>query len=47
MPIQQIKRGGKTYYRYGSSGKEYPTRKQAEQQSAAIHAFGYKEKKKK
>lgn len=47
MPIQEIKRGGKTYYRYGESGKEYPTRKQAEQQAAAIHAAGYREKKKK
>ena len=47
MPIQTVKRGGKTYYRYGSSGKEYPTREQAEKQARAIHASGYREKKKK
>lgn len=47
MPIQKVQRGGKTYYKYGESGKEYPTRAQAERQAAAIHASGYKEKKKK
>ena len=47
MPIHKIKRGGKTYYKYGESGKEYPTRAQAEKQAQAIHAAGYKESKKK
>ena len=47
MPIHRITRGGKTYYKYGTSGKEYPTREQAERQAAAIHASGYVEPKKK
>lgn len=47
MPIHRIKRGGKTYYKYGQHGKEYPTRMQAERQAAAIHASGYREKPKK
>lgn len=42
MPIQKIQRGGKTMYRYGDSGKEYPTRKQAEEQMRAMYASGYK-----
>jgi hypothetical protein len=44
MPIQMIKRGGQTYYRYGDSGKEYKTKAEAERQAAAIHASGYQEK---
>jgi hypothetical protein len=43
MPIHKITRDGKTYYRWGDSGKEYPTRKQAEEQARAIYASGYKE----
>lgn len=46
MPIHKITRGGKTMYKYGDSGKEYPTRAQAERQAAAIHASGYKEPRK-
>lgn len=45
MPVQVIMRNGKKYYRYGDSGKEYPTREQAEKQAKAIYASGYREKK--
>lgn len=34
-------------YRWGASGKVYPTRKQAEAQGRAAYANGYREKKKK
>ena len=43
MPIKKITRGGKTYYKWGEQGKEYPTRAGAERQAAAAHAAGYKE----
>lgn len=41
MPIRKVKGG----YKFGSSGKTYPTKKQAEKQAAAIYASGYKPKK--
>ena len=47
MPIHRITRGGTTYYKYGSSGKEYRTRAEAEKQAAAIHASQAREAKKK
>lgn len=47
MPIHKITRNGKTYYKWGDHGKEYPTRAQAEQQAAAAHASGYREPPKK
>ena len=34
-------------YRWGKSGKVYPTKKQAEAQGRAAHASGYKPKKRK
>ena len=43
MPIIKVKRG----YKWGKSGKVYPTRKQAERQAAAAYASGYGKKKKK
>ena len=42
MPVQRVKGG----YKWGSSGKTYPTKKQAESQGKAIYASGYKEPKK-
>ena len=42
MPIIKVKRG----YKWGKSGKVYPTRKQAERQAAAAYASGYGKKKK-
>ena len=44
MPIQKIKRGGETFYRWGDSGKEYRNRADAEKQAAAAYASGYKKK---
>lgn len=38
MPIQKVPGG----YKWGSSGKTYPTKTQAEQQARAIFASGYK-----
>jgi hypothetical protein len=43
MPIHKITQNGKTYYRYGDSGKMYTNRADAEKQAAAIHAAGYVE----
>ena len=40
MPVQRVGNG----YRYGNSGKVYPTRAQAERQGAAIRASGYGKK---
>ena len=40
MPIRKDKGG----YKWGSSGKVYPTRKQAEEQAKAAYASGYKKK---
>ena len=37
MPVIKVKRG----YKWGKSGKVYPTRKQAEAQGRAIYASGY------
>ena len=42
MPVQKVKGG----YRFGKSGKVYPTKKEAEKQAKAIYASGYKPKKK-
>jgi hypothetical protein len=38
MPIRKVKGG----YKWGDSGKMYPTRKGAEKQAAAAYASGYK-----
>lgn len=43
MPVIKVKKG----YKWGKSGKVYPTRKQAEKQGRAIYASGYKKKRKK
>ena len=42
MPVRRVKGG----YRWGSSGKIYPTRAQAERQGRAIRASGYSKSKK-
>lgn len=41
MPVMKTKGG----YRYGTKGKTYPTKQQAEKQGRAIRASGYKKKK--
>ena len=40
MPVQRVPGG----YRWGNSGKVYPSRSQAAAQGRAIHASGYKPK---
>jgi len=40
MPVRKVKGG----YKWGNSGKVYKTKKQAERQSKAIYASGYKTK---
>lgn len=39
MPVQKVAGG----YRWGQSGKVYPTKAQAEAQGRAIYAAGYRE----
>ncbi len=41
MPVRKVKGG----YQWGSTGKVYPTREQAERQGRAIEAGGYRAKK--
>lgn len=41
MPVRKVSGG----YRWGSSGKVYKTKKEAEKQGKAIYASGYKKKK--
>ena len=38
MPVRKVKGG----YQWGTSGKVYPTRQQAERQARAIYATGYR-----
>lgn len=46
MPVMPVKRDGRTVgYRWGQSGKIYPTKQAAERQGRAIYAQGYKPKK--
>jgi len=40
MPVKKVKGG----YKYGSSGKVYKTRAEAEKQGRAIRASGYKKR---
>lgn len=40
MPVKRVKNG----WRWGDSGKIYPTKAQAEEQGRAIYASGYKGK---
>jgi hypothetical protein len=41
MPVHKVKGG----FKWGSSGKTYPTKEKAEKQARAIYASGYKKKK--
>lgn len=36
MPVQKVIKDGKVYYRWGESGKLYPTKEQAATQGVAI-----------
>ena len=40
MPVRKVKGG----YKWGKTGKVYPTKAQAEAQARAIYASGYKPK---
>lgn len=40
MPVQKVNGG----WRWGQSGKIYPTKEQAERQGRAAYAAGYREK---
>lgn len=40
MPVHKVKGS----YQFGTHGKVYPTKAQAEKQARAIYASGYKEK---
>lgn len=42
MPVKKVESG----YKWGSKGKVYPTKAQAERQGRAAYAVGYKSKKK-
>lgn len=39
MPVRKVQGG----YQWGTSGKVYPTREQAERQGRAIYRSGYRE----
>ena len=41
MPVRKVKNG----YQWGSTGKVYPTKAEAEKQGRAIRASGYGKKK--
>jgi len=41
MPIRKVKGG----FKWGSKGKVYPSRKDAERQARAAYAHGYRKKK--
>jgi hypothetical protein len=43
MPVHKTSSGG---YQFGTSGKVYKTKAEAEKQAKAIYASGYREKKK-
>ena len=42
MPVQKVAGG----YRFGKTGKVYPTKAQAQAQAKAIYASGYRENEK-
>lgn len=42
MPVRKLAPGR---WQWGTSGKVYPTKRQAERQGRAIYASGYKKKK--
>ena len=46
MPIQRVMKGETPYYRYGTQGKLYRTKEEAEKQMKAMYAAGYKQEKK-
>ena len=47
MPVRKLTINGETFYQWGTSGKMYKKREDAEKQGYAIEAQGYKKGKKK
>jgi hypothetical protein len=43
MPVQVINKNGQRYYRWGTQGKLYKTKEEAERQGRAAYASGYRE----
>ena len=46
MPVQRLTINGETFYRWGTKGKVYKTKAEAERQGQAAYAAGYGKKKK-
>jgi len=44
MPVRKLTVNGETFYQWGTSGKMYKKREDAEKQGYAIEAQGYKTK---
>ncbi len=47
MPVRKLTIKGETFYQWGTSGKMYKKREDAEKQGYAIEAQGYRSKGKK
>ena len=47
MPVRKLTVNGETFYQWGTSGKMYKKREDAEKQGTAIEMQGYKKKPKK
>jgi len=47
MPVQRVTVKGETFYRWGTMGKLYKKREDAERQGMAAYSAGYAKKKKK
>ena len=45
MPVRRVTVNGETFYQWGTSGKMYKKREDAERQGYAIEKQGYKPKK--
>lgn len=43
MPVQVINKNGQRYYRWGTQGKLYKTKEEAEKQGRAAYASGYRQ----
>jgi len=44
MPVQRVTVNGETFYRWGTKGKMYKRREDAERQGQAIYSAGYGKK---
>ena len=44
MPVEVVKKNGKDYFRWGKTGKLYPTKEKALRQGRAIKARGRNKK---